>query len=151
MHSVRTLIISAIIATSNVPDASAAPTASGCGENGSRILSSAKPLGSGPLSLSKVYCLPIPPTSFPRSPPQPSADLRNFFVFDSVNGLTIVSTGQKHSVRHFEGRIAGSLDKLPFGWMNSSQAVLGVRQNTAKPSGFALGPVRSCPGAWCRF
>lgn len=143
MHSVRTLIISAIIATYNVPDASAAPTASGCGENGSRILSSAKPLGSGPLSLSKVYCLPIPPTSVPRSPPQPSADLRNFFVFDSVNGLTIVSTGQKYSVRRFEGRMAGSLDKLPFSWMNSSQAVLGVRQNTAKPSGFALGPVQS--------
>lgn len=142
MRSVRPLIMSAIVATCNVPDASAAPTASGCGENDSRILSSAKPIGSGPLSLSKVYCLPIPPTSFSRSAPQPSADLRNFFAFDSINGLTIVSTGPKPSIRRFEGRITGSLGKPPFGWLNTSQAVLGVRQNTAKPSGFALGPVQ---------
>ena len=142
MRSVRLTFLFTILVMCNWSGASAAPTANGCGEHDGRMLSSAAPIGVGPLSLSKVYCLSIPPTNFSRSAPQPSSDLRNFFVFDSINGLTVVSTGPKPSTTHFQGRISGVLGKPPFGWLNTSRAVLGVKQNTAKPSGFALGPIQ---------
>ncbi|WP_123905496.1 WD40 repeat domain-containing protein [Sphingobium cloacae] len=68
--------------------------------------------------------------------------MRDFFVFDSINGLAIVRTGPKPSTTRFQGRITGPLGKPPFDWLRTSSAVLGVRQNTAKPSGFALGPLQ---------
>ncbi len=142
MRSIQTLFISAVVATCNLPDATASPAASGCGQNDSRMLSSAKPIGSGPLSLSKVYCLSIPPTNFSLSAPRPSADLQNFFVFDTINGLTIVSGLSRSSTAQFPGRIAGLQGRPPFEWLNASSTVLAVKQNTAKPSGFALGPIR---------
>jgi hypothetical protein len=141
MRGVATVLV-VTLTMCNLPEAHAASTASGCGENERQIISSAKPIGRGPLSLSQVYCLSIPSTNFPRSAPQPSVDLRNFFVFDSINGLTFVKGGSKTSTARFQGRISGLQGNAPFEWLQTSPAVLGVKQNTAKPSGFALGPIQ---------
>lgn len=114
----------------------------GCPEGARDPAPALMPLKPGPMTLSGIYCLNLPGTSFPRSPPQPSPDGRNFFIFDSVTGLTI---GGMHdgTRRLFEGRLTALIpyNGTPFAWSRDSRKLWGVRQDTA-PAGWSLGPVR---------
>ncbi len=63
----------------------------------------------------------------------------------SIQGLSITGTGAAAGSQQFDGRITAVLPftgNVPFAWSMDSRSVLGVRQETAKPSGFALGSLR---------
>jgi hypothetical protein len=115
----------------------------GCGDGRYDPTPALMPLKAGPLALTKIHCLKLPSSSFPVSPPRPSPDWKSAFVFDSIQGLTIVGTGTE-IFQHFEGRVTALpsfTGSVPFTWSKNSQSIFGVRQDTAKPSGFALGPL----------
>jgi hypothetical protein len=101
------------------------------------------PLSPGPLALTSLYCLKLPSSHFSVSPPRPSPDQSSAFVFDSIQGLSMVGMATEAVSQHFEGRVPLSpfTGTVPFTWSRSSRSVFGVRQDTAKPSGFALGPL----------
>ena len=119
-------------------------TVSGCPHVRNYPVQALMPLNPRPLALTSLHCLKLPSSSFPISPPRPSPDQSSAFVFDSIQGLSIVGLGTEAVSQHFEGRLTASLrftGSVPFTWSRSSRSVFGVRQDTAKPSGFALGPL----------
>lgn len=122
----------------------AAPVVVGC-HSGHDPAPALMPLGAGPLKLATVFCLGLPSSSVPVSSPVPSPNGKAFFVFDSIKGLSLGGMGDEPALQHFEGRVTALLPfsgNLPFAWSNNSRSVLGVKQDTAKPSGHALGPLR---------
>lgn len=122
----------------------ASPEAIGCSSPHDPTVA-AQPIGTGPLTLAKFYCLDVPSSGVPISPPVPSPDERAFFAFDSIKGLWLADTDSRSSPRNIAGGVTGALslpDRVPFTWFKDSRSVLGVKQETMKPSGFALGPLR---------
>jgi hypothetical protein len=116
----------------------------GCAEGRDDPAAALMPIKSGPLSLEKIYCLKLPSSYFTVSPPQPSPDQNSAFVFDGVKGLSIVGMGSETALQHFDGRVTplqSFTGSIPFTWSRNSGSVFGVRQDTAIPSGFALGPL----------
>ena len=88
----------------------------------------------------EIDCLKLPSSLYPVSPPQPSPDHNGFFVFGDVRGLSIGGVNAATTLRHFNGRLTKSQQfNIPFAWSADSRSILGVRQRTVKPSGWALG------------
>ncbi|CAN7567168.1 hypothetical protein [Mesorhizobium caraganae] len=146
MHYPTGLALALLLAMLSISEARAGKVAvSGCGDGHYDPVPALMPLKSGPLALAKIFCLKIPASNFPVSPPQPSPDHNSVFVFDSIQGLSITGTGTAAGSQQFDGRITAVLPfmgNVPFAWSNDSRSVLGVRQETVKPSGFALGSLR---------
>ena len=111
---------------------------SGCGVGSYDPTLKLMPLKPGLLTLVNVYCLTLPSSS---SPPRPSPDKNNTFVFDSIRGLYLAQAGATSTVHHFDGRVT-AVQNGSFAWSGDSRSVFGVRQETAKPSGHALGPIK---------
>ena len=135
-------VAAAAIVASNL--FAAAPEAVGC-SGPHDPTDAARPIGSGPLTLAKFYCLKLPSSNSSVSPPMPSPDERAFFAFDAINGLWLAGTDRQKSSHNFTGRVVGALAltrEVPFTWFKTSRSVLGIRQETMNPSGFALGPLR---------
>jgi hypothetical protein len=121
------------------------PTSIGCGSATAKHSADAMPIGEGPLRLSAIHCLPLPGSSVPVSPPSPSPDGMRFFAYDSLDGLWIGEVGSVAKPRHSQGRLSvaglGFSETIPFAWSSDSNGLFGARQETQKPSGFALEPL----------
>lgn len=111
---------------------------SGCGD-GYNPAPRLMPLKPGPLTLANIYCLTLPSGLHP---PQPSPDRNSVFKYHSSDGLYIARTRASSTVQQFAGKVTGSSWSIPFAWFRDSRSVFGVRQETTKPSGWALGPKR---------
>lgn len=117
----------------------ASPKLIGCDGEAKDPVATSMPIGPGPLVLAKIYCLDLP-ASFPLSPPDLAPDGRALFASDSVEGLWLASLDAPSDPRHFDGPVPSNRVP-PFAWSKNSRAVLGVRQEAMKPSGFARGPL----------
>lgn len=122
----------------------ATPVVVGCGSGATDPVAVYAPFGAGPLTLAKVHCLRFPLSNYPVSPPTLSLDGSAVFVFDSVNGLWLAAMEDEPVLQRFDGRVTGLIPggDLPFAWSEDARSVLGVRQETSKPGGFALGPLK---------
>jgi hypothetical protein len=121
-------------------------TLSGCGDRQNDLAARLSPYGPGPLRLSKIYCVQALMSGFSGSPPMPSPNGGAFFVFSDRSGLQVGDLFDERKINHFGGKVTALLPfltDLPFGWSQSSQSVLGVRQDTITPGGFSRGPLRT--------
>jgi len=115
---------------------------SGCGNGRHDQVSALMPLKTGPLTLARIDCFDLRSGAFSVTPPTPSTDLKSVFVFDTIQGLSIVQAGNAMAFQHFDGALATLSSRAPFTWSKDSRSVFGVRQKTVKPNGWALGPLR---------
>lgn len=136
-----------LLATFERPQAQASPvTLSGCGDRQNDLAARLSPHGRGPLTLSKIYCVQALTSGFSGSPPVLSPNGESFFVFGDRSGLQVGDVHDGQRLREFGGKVPALLSfitDLPFSWSQDSQSVLGVRQDTTSPSGFARGPLRT--------
>lgn len=99
----------------------------------------------GPLQLQSVACLSLPSTPFSRSAPMLSSDGTKYFVYDGIRGLWTGTVGSNDPPRNVMGRLTfdklGYADTLPFAWSGDSRTLLGARQKTVHPNGWALEPL----------
>jgi hypothetical protein len=105
-----------------------------------------QPLTSGPLTLTAVYCTQLRQGAFTQSPPSLSPDGNSFFSFNSMNGLSLGGIADGSPLLKFPGRattVFSFLGDVPFAWSEDSRSVFGVKQDTAKPAGWALSPLRA--------
>lgn len=109
-----------------------------------RIIDQAAPVTAGPYYLANAYCPPSLHTSFTISAPSISPDGRHYLV-SGYDSLWIGSIGSAAAPRVVGSRLAiaslGYSKAPPFAWADNSRAILGVRQDTMRPNGFALGPL----------
>ena len=127
--------------TASMQQANAAPQINGCSGNWTSVVSSLQPTKAGPMSLASLQCLLLPHSSFPVSPPSLSDDGRQFLAFDWMNGLWIGGASPSSEPHQFPGHVLSfSLlsPSIPFTWSSNPGTALGVRQDTVKPSGWAL-------------
>ena len=100
---------------------------------------------SGPLSLEMVRRVSLPRRSTGNSPPSISPDGTKFFAYNGIQGLWVNSVMSDEAANNPVGRVAlegfGHAETVPFTWSANSRSILGVRQATAVPSGFAQGPM----------
>ena len=100
---------------------------------------------SGPLSLEMVRRVSLPRRSTGNSPPSISPDGTKFFAYNGIQGLWVNSVMSDDAANNPVGRVAlegfGHAETVPFTWSANSRSILGVRQATAVPSGFAQGPM----------
>jgi len=134
-----TVFLALLLAMSSVSAAKAQKVVvSGCGNGSYDPIPKLMPAKPSRLTLAGVYCLALPPGS---SPPQPSPDKSNIFVFDTIDGLSLAQATAASTVHHFYGRVTAPRN-VPFVWSADSQSVFGVRQETVKPGAFALGSIK---------
>ena len=63
-----------------------------------------------------------------------------------MEGLWLGGVAANSAFRHFEGRVTTSSfqsEMVPFEWSGDSHAIFGVKQDTVKPNGWALGPLKT--------
>ncbi|WP_294062235.1 hypothetical protein [Sphingomonas sp.] len=108
------------------------------------IIDQAAPVTKGPYYLANAFCPAGLNSSSSISAPSISPDERHFLV-SGYDGLRVGAIGSTAAPRVIASRLtAGSLGYSkapPFAWRDDSKAILGVRQDTMRPSGFALGPL----------
>lgn len=109
-----------------------------------RIVDQAAPVTAGPYYLENAFCPSGLKNSYTISAPLISPDGRHFLV-SGYDSLWIGAIGSNAAPRVIASRITvpglGYSKAPPFAWRDDSKAILGVRQDTMRPSGFALGPL----------
>lgn len=99
----------------------------------------------GPLELEVARRINLPNNATGNSPPLISPDGANYLTYNEIAGLwtncITSSDDAKNPVERVTLAGFGYADTIPFAWDDSSHSILGVRQKTASPSGFALGPM----------
>lgn len=136
-------LIGALLATAVAGTLGAAPPppSIGCLP---RIVDQAAPATAGPYYLSNAFCPSGLNSSYTISAPLISPDGRHFLV-SGYDSLWIGAIGSTAAPRVIASQLTaaslGYSKAPPFVWRNDSRAILGVRQDTMRPSGFALGPL----------
>jgi hypothetical protein len=109
-----------------------------------RIVDRAAPVTAGPYHLANAFCPSGLNSSYTISAPLISPDGRHFLV-SGYDSLWIGAIGSTAAPRVIASRLTaaslGYSKAPPFAWGDDSKAILGVRQDTMRPSGFALGPL----------
>jgi hypothetical protein len=109
-----------------------------------RIVDQAAPVTDGPYRLVNAFCPSGLNSSYTISAPLISPDGRHFLV-SGYDSLWIGEIGSKAVPRVIPSRMTfdgfGYSKVPPFAWTDDSKAILGVRQDTMRSSGFALSPL----------
>lgn len=99
----------------------------------------------GPLELEVARRIYLPNNATGNSPPVISPDGANYLTYNAIAGLwtncITSSDDAKNPVERVTLAGFGYADTIPFGWADDSTSILGARQKTTNPSGFALGPM----------
>ena len=99
----------------------------------------------GPLKLEAARRINLPNNATGNSPPVISPDGANFLTYNAIAGLWMncitSSDDAKNPVKRVTLAGFGSAETIPYAWADGSTSMLGARQTTANPSGFALGPM----------
>lgn len=96
--------------------------------------------GTGPLVLTKLLCA-RQAFDNAKTSATPSPDGRSYFTA-GYEDLWLGRGGEEAFPLHFEGRVTTNHTGSPFAWSADSKSVMGVKQETSRPSGWALGPLR---------
>lgn len=98
----------------------------------------------GPLRALPTMYIGLPSSPYSQSAPALSPDGESYFSYDVIEGLWLDQVAGGGAADHVVDRVTtegfGHADTIPYAWADDSQSVLGVRQDTVKPSGFSLGP-----------
>lgn len=143
--SMRVLIGIALAAMATLaqPSLAAVPRAYACPPD---LMKSLVPFGAGPAHLERAFCLPLPHTSFTKTPPMVSPDGRRFFVHQDARGLLEGRLDRLApvSTRPYDPTFLRFALTSPtvFEWSDNSRTLWGADQAFARPSHFATGPLR---------
>lgn len=110
-----------------------------------RLLEAEDPLTPGPLRALPALDVGLPSSPYSQTAPDLSPDGKAYFSYDGIEGLWVMTLhGEEGSGSHAVGRVSTEgfalADTVPYAWAANSRSIFGVRQKTADPGGFALGP-----------
>lgn len=112
-----------------------------------RIAGTYQPIEPGPLTLASVTTVDLRPRPVGAAIVDIAPDGKTFMAYDTINGLGVRAVDGEGDMTIVVDRLStagfGYADTVPFTWTPGSDAILGVRQETARPSGFATGPKRT--------
>lgn len=116
---------------------------SGCGAR-PQFIDDYQAIGEGPARLQSVHCLALPGTHFSHTLPIVSPDASRYFVHQSKSGLHLgMLMGEDKASFALDPTFEAFTIRSPRAYAWGDRGIVwGVEQETAKPSGFAIGPLR---------